>query len=167
MHCLHVTRFVRALQDVWVVRMSQRGGIKSESLQWFVCNPCSSACFYIGIYRMLQLSSVLKLYCEKTTMVASRFFLACFTFCLVHEYTKFLRNAFKNVQNVLHSIPQVSFSCEKSIESILNLIFFLNSIDIFCSPILFSICTSAFSKLCKRLIRTMACRRVLTSTPCN
>jgi hypothetical protein len=34
----------------------------------------------------------------------------------------------------------------------------------FCDPILFVICTSTFSKLCKKTY-TVACRRVLTSTP--
>jgi hypothetical protein len=34
-----------------------------------------------------------------------------------------------------------------------------------CNPILFAVCTSTFSKLCKKKKYTMACRRVLTSTP--
>jgi hypothetical protein len=36
--------------------------------------------------------------------------------------------------------------------------------QIFCNPILFAICTSTFSKLCINMY-TVACRRVLTSTP--
>jgi hypothetical protein len=36
--------------------------------------------------------------------------------------------------------------------------------DFFCNPILFAICTSTFSKLCKNMY-TVGCRRVLTSTP--
>jgi hypothetical protein len=36
--------------------------------------------------------------------------------------------------------------------------------NLFCNPILFAICISTLSKLCKNMY-TVACRRVLTSTP--
>jgi cytochrome c biogenesis protein CcdA len=41
---------------------------------------------------------------------------------------------------------------------------FFKGLAIFLNPILFAICTSTFSKLCKNMY-TEACRRVLTSTP--
>jgi hypothetical protein len=46
----------------------------------------------------------------------------------------------------------------KEIREIEEIAFF-----VFCNPILFATCTSTFSKLCKTY--TVACRRVLTSTP--
>jgi hypothetical protein len=39
-----------------------------------------------------------------------------------------------------------------------------HAILFFCNPILFAICTSIFSKLCKKTYG-MACRRVLSSAP--
>jgi hypothetical protein len=37
--------------------------------------------------------------------------------------------------------------------------------NFFCNPILFAICTSIFSRLCKKNMYTVACRRVLSSAP--
>jgi cytochrome c biogenesis protein CcdA len=41
---------------------------------------------------------------------------------------------------------------------------FFKGLAIFLNPILFAICTSAISKLCKNMY-TEACRRVLSSAP--
>jgi hypothetical protein len=56
------------------------------------------------------------------------------------------------IDSVKHSPLELSLSLK------------LNHCQFFRNPILFVICTNKFSKLCKK-INTVACRRVLTSTP--